>query len=198
MRNEEDPRLAILLSGSRGAQCHFARGAPKNYLSAAAREAVKPRDVEKLYLMIDERKYVLAIVRPENLRKLEDAGLDHYAVKRGAKLRPGDRIVLYRSRGGAPKGKSGIVGIFEVTAAPLETRPLNQEVFSALYPIQIPWRTMIASLERPMPIAPLVSKLSIFTNKSRYGSVLQISMKSLPEADYVAIEHALRKHVAEP
>jgi predicted RNA-binding protein len=147
--------------------------------------------------MKDERKYFLAIVRPENLELLERAGLEFYALKKGTSIRAGDRIVLYRSKGAA-RNKAGIVGAFEVIADPhAAERSANEGVLYTLYPTRVPWRPIATSLEKPMPIVPLVPDLQMFPNKERYGSVLQLSMKRLSSSDYELIERALKKHVAQ-
>lgn len=149
--------------------------------------------------MEGERKYYLAVVRPENFQKLLKSGLSFYAVRKGSKIKNGDQIVLYRSRGGSARGgDAGIVGTFEVIADP---RPVARgaaarDFFQSLYPIQIPWRALVTTLDRPLPIAPLVAELQIFPNKQQYGSALQTTMKALPRHDYEVINEALKRHIA--
>lgn len=143
--------------------------------------------------MDSEKQYFLAVVRPENLDQLKAAGLGFYALKRESKIRAGDRIVLYRSRG---SGGSGFVGVFEAVTDPqLVKRATGQSLFFSLYPYQVRWRPIVTTLETPMPIAPLVPDLTIFPNKKKYGAILQLSLKRLPQADYEVIEKALRTHI---
>jgi predicted RNA-binding protein len=149
--------------------------------------------------MSDEPSYYMAIVRPENLQTLEEAGLHFYTVKdRNTRIKRGDRIVLYRSRGApARHGGPGVVGTFEVIADPsVQKRASGEPIFYSLYPTRIPWRAIAMCLRKPLPIAPLVPELSMFTNKQRYGSALQASMKRLARADYDILESALKQHVA--
>lgn len=143
-----------------------------------------------------DRDYYLAVVRPENLQKLRGFGLTFYAVKRGTRIKSGDRIVLYRSRGAAKQGGPGIVGAFEVTGDPHPARSLetSSDFFLRLYPTQIPWRPIAGSIDNPLPIAPLVPSLKMFPNKSKYGSVLQTTLKKMPREDYEVIEAALIAH----
>ncbi len=151
---------------------------------------------------MDKQKhyYYLAVVRPENLEQLVKDGLVYYAVKtKKTPIRAGDRIVLYRSRGGPLRGGGpGIVGTFEVTQTPQEpSRSVDRSTFSMLYPTQIPWRAITTSLPNPLAIAPLVPQLRMFPNKEKYGSALQTTLKSLVREDYELIERALKEHTAE-
>jgi hypothetical protein len=150
--------------------------------------------------MEPEKRYYLAIVRPENLLQLVKEKLAFYAVKRDVKsLKAGDRILLYKSRGGSGRGSSGssgIVGAFEVTEEPRPpSRAADRTMFTALYPTRIPWRAIVTSLDEPLSIAPLVPDLQMFPNKQKYGSALQTTMKMLNSHDYEMLEDALRRHV---
>jgi predicted RNA-binding protein len=144
----------------------------------------------------EEPSYYLAIIRPENLQRLQEAGLEFYAVRRLRKMNAGDRIVLYKTRGG-DRRNPGVVGVFEVLASPQEAdRVASGNLFWARYPVRIPWRAIVLSLTDPMSIAPLVPTLGIFPNKARYGSALQTSMKRLPRADYEVIERSMKAHAS--
>ncbi len=123
-----------------------------------------------------------------------------YAVKRMASVAamgPGDRIILYRSRGTTKREGPGVVGAFEVLEAPREPSRSNRNLFLSLYPVIVPWKAIAVSVETPLPIAPLVPQLNMFPGKQRYGSALQTTLKRLTKSDYDILETALKKHVKE-
>ena len=146
-----------------------------------------------------ERNHYLAVIRPENLAKLLDFNLSFYAFhtrRRGTAIKKGDRMVLYRSRGLGGDRVPGVIGVFEVTSAPQlagDTSGMGDS-FLNLFPIQVPWRSIVTSIDKPLPLAPLVPKLAVFQNKTKYGSVLQTTLKRLSQQDYQVIESALEAH----
>jgi predicted RNA-binding protein len=147
------------------------------------------------------RSYYLAVVRPDNLEKLSSFGLSFYAFStrtRGKAIKKGDHIVLYRSRGTGNARVPGIVGIFEVTSGLLVAGDTlaTGDAFLNVFPIQVPWRPIAIALSNPLPIAPLVPKLAMFTDKIRYGSTLQTTLKRMGEADYEIIADELQKHLS--
>jgi predicted RNA-binding protein len=194
------------MPGSGPAPRHRKTGALFSACPRRGRAALAAQDPRRSSLVIraaavetavmgPERQYYLAVVRPENLERLIEAGLNHYALRTTrTKITEGDRIVLYRSRGSPSDGGPGIVGAFEVTQKPLAVSRGPKEGFAALYPTQIPWRKIVLCLSAPLPIAPLVPSLSVFPNKRNYGSALQTTIKRLTRRDYELIEAALRKH----
>jgi hypothetical protein len=166
--------------------------------------AILALSVERRTPMQPERRYYLAVIRPENLQRLVDAGLNYYALRTNRRpIAPGDRILLYRSRdrarshrggGSGAVGGSGVVGAFEVTEEPRAPGRGTRDIFAMLYPTQIPWRQIVLCLNEPLPIADLVAKLSMFTNKERYGSALQTTLRRITRDDYELIESELKRH----
>jgi hypothetical protein len=90
----------------------------------------------------------------------------------------------------------GVIGVFEVTGSPrlVGDTTGSGDQFLNLFPIQVPWRSIVTSIDKPLLLAPLVPKLAVFQNKTNYGSVLQTTLKRLSQQDYKVIESALEAH----
>jgi predicted RNA-binding protein len=139
-----------------------------------------------------ESRYFLAIVRPDNLARLAEIGMQFFAIN-STKIRisAGDRTVIYKLSDTTAKS-AGIVGTFKVTCNPYSN---NQRIFVRGFSTHIPWAPIILAPDKPIPFAPLIPNLTFVSIKSNYGSALQGSLKRLPHVDDELIEAALANHV---
>lgn len=62
------------------------------------------------------------------------------------------------------------------------------------YPVIVPWRSVLLSLDNPLRVNAIVSELSMFPNKKNWGSTLQRAMMQIPDRDFMLIEAALKSH----
>lgn len=137
-----------------------------------------------------DRQHWLATIGPDNLAALLEKGMPFYAAGVRAegtvrKIRIGDGILLYLT------GK-GIVGAFEVSADPYSA---TDRFFPGIrqFPLRIPWRPVALSVERPVDLRPLREQLQFAHGAANIGHCLQVTIRTLPAADYEFIRKILIK-----
>lgn len=134
----------------------------------------------------------LMIAGDTNCGILSDRGYPFYALNgigrtlAGA-VAIGDRCVLYRAR-----SSSGFIGVFEVTEL---AKDLPTRVGARTYATRIPWKPILLCEHSPVRLQTLVLELSFITNKARFWTHFQTTMKRLLPKDFEAIERAVRKNV---
>jgi len=108
---------------------------------------------------------------------------------------PGDRIVLYVTRGAyhnPTRDRSQVIGLAEATGRPSIGRI---EVAGRSYGKSFGLRLDdIADIGRGLPFEPLVPRLGFIANKASWGGALRRPVVKLPESDFSVIESAFRAH----
>ena len=134
----------------------------------------------------------------ENWPTIRDMGV--YGIKekwRGLiqRVKPGDKVAIYlkaRSKDGE-RIPAQIVGLFEVTSEPFESR---ERIFrGAVYPLRVKLRPIII-LPAPIEFKSLVPKLNFIKNKQKFSGYFRRGIVMIPEEDFEIIERVISSKIS--
>lgn len=102
-------------------------------------------------------------------RRARSWRLHEYSSAQARKLRPGDRAIVYLTKGGSrePSAVAGVIRIEEPMKA-----ASGAEIFSRLYPYEVKFN-IETELNALLEFKPLVQFLSLVKNKRYWGTRLQ-------------------------
>jgi predicted RNA-binding protein len=144
--------------------------------------------------------YLLPIADREPLRWIvaeQQTAVGAHRRRDAERLRPGDRLFLYTTRGcfrNPTRDRGRVIGIAAVISAPRETsQPI---IFGGReFPLEIPLRIeCITRFGEGVELVPLVQRLKTFPNKKAWSVYLRRALVPLAQEDVSVLEAAL-EHV---